>query len=111
MLAACMRAVTLIQRAGVAIIGTGGPGHLEAVSRAEGAGAGAGLGHIAGARHGTTERAGGLEAVSRAGGVRAIAGRSHTAGARRRATERAGVAGRMPADCSRAITLIKGAGV
>src|SRR5206468_346718 len=100
MLAARMRAVTLIQRAGVAIIGTGGPGGFEAVSRAEGTGARASLGHIAGAGHGATERAGGLETVSWAGGVRAIAGRGHTAGARRGATERAGVAGRMPADCS-----------
>src|SRR5947207_38363 len=109
MLAARMRAVTLIQRAGVAIVGTGGPGHLQAVSRTGGAGARAGRGHIAGAGHGATERAGQLEAVSRAGGVCAIAGRGHTAGARRGATERAGVASRMLAGRTRAITLIEGA--
>src|SRR5439155_1531944 len=104
-------AITLIAGAEVAIIGTGCPGHLEAVSRAEGTGARASLGHIAGAGHGATERAGQLEAVGRAGGVRAIAGRGHTAGARRGATECAGVAGWMLAGGRGAITLVQRADV
>src|SRR5207247_490911 len=48
MLAARMRAVTLIEGAEVAIIGTGRAGRLEAISRAGGEHAIAGLGHIAG---------------------------------------------------------------
>src|SRR3989442_709571 len=111
MLAARMRAVTLIQRAGVAIIGTGCPGHLEAVSRTGGACPAAALGHIAGPGHRATERAGLFEAVGRAGWGGARAGLGHITGARPRATEGAGVSGWMLPGGRGAITLIEGAGV
>ena len=51
-------AITLIAGAGVVIVRTGGAGRLEAVSRAGGVHAIAGLGYIAEAHRWATERAG-----------------------------------------------------
>src|SRR5436309_8361275 len=83
-------AITLIQGAGVVIIGTGRAVGLEAIGWAEGTGARAHLGHVTDSRRRPTHHAGGLEAISWAEGTSARAHLGHITGRIYRPTHCAG---------------------
>src|SRR5437764_276915 len=82
--------IALGEGAGVALIGTGRAGGLEAIGWAEGAGARAHLGHITDSRRRATHRAGSLEAISWAEGTSARAHLGHITGRIYRPTHCAG---------------------